>query len=59
VPKLIILSIVIVSFVVPIRLSTAKRPRLALRRAQQIVAVCIVVWAFMCLRWYPAIQPLE
>jgi len=59
VPKLIILSIVIISFMVPIRLSTAKRPRLALRRAQQIVALFIIVWAFMCLRWYPAIQPLK
>jgi hypothetical protein len=59
VAKLIILSIVIISFAVPVRLATAKRPRLALRRAQQLVALFIVVWAFMCLRWYPSIVSLE
>lgn len=53
--KLIILSIVIISFAVPVWLATAKRPRLALRRAQQLVAVFIVIWAFLCLRWYPSI----
>jgi hypothetical protein len=57
--KLIILSIVIMSFAVPVRLSTAARPRLALRRAQQIIAVFIVIWTFMCLRWYPTLVPLE
>jgi hypothetical protein len=57
--KLIILSIVIMSFAVPVRLSTAPRPRLALRRAQQIIAFFIVVWTFMCLRWYPTLVPLE
>jgi hypothetical protein len=57
--KLIILSIVIMSFVVPIRLSTAKNPRASLRKAQQIIALFILVWTFMCLRWYPSIVPLE
>jgi hypothetical protein len=57
--KLIILSIVLASFAVPLRLSTAAQPRRALRRAQGIMLVCIVIWAMMCLHWYPALVPLQ
>lgn len=57
--KLIILSIVLVSFAVPMRLARARRPRSALRRAQGIVLAFIVVWAVMCLRWYPQLVSIE
>jgi hypothetical protein len=57
--KLIILSIVLVSFAVPVWLSTSPQPRRALRRAQRIILVFIVVWAFMCLHWYPELVPLK
>ncbi len=57
--KLIILSIVIMSFAIPVRLSTAPQPRKALRRAQQFVVVFILLWAFMCLRWYPSLVELK
>jgi hypothetical protein len=57
--KLIILSIVIVTFAVPMWLSTSARPRRALRRAQWLVLGFIFVWAFMCLRWYPRLVPLQ
>jgi len=57
--KLIILSIVFVSFAVPIWLSTANNPARALRRVQTIVIVFMFVWAFMCLRWYPALVELK
>jgi hypothetical protein len=57
--KLIILSIVLVSFAVPVRLARAPRPRRALRRAQGIVLAFVVVWAVMCLRWYPHLVTLE
>jgi hypothetical protein len=59
VAKLIILSIVLVSFGVPVWLSSAKEPRRALRRAQRIVLVFIVVWALMCLHWYPQLVPVQ
>jgi hypothetical protein len=59
VAKLIILSIVLVSFAIPLWLSTSPRPRPALRRSQWIVLAFIVVWAFMCARWYPALVPLK
>jgi hypothetical protein len=57
--KLIILSIVLVSFAVPVWFSTSTQPRRALRRVQQIILVFIVVWAYMCLHWYPQLVPLE
>lgn len=57
--KLIILSIVIMSFAIPVSQSLDKRPARALKRVRQIMAVFIVIWAFMCLRWYPAIVPLK
>ncbi len=51
--KLIILSIVLVSFGVPVWLSRAPQPRRALRKAQWLVLAFIVIWATMCLKWYP------
>ena len=57
--KVIILSIVLMSFGVPVWLSTAPQPRRALRRVQTILLVYIVIWAFMCLYWYPSIVPLK
>jgi hypothetical protein len=57
--KLIILSIVIVSFAVPTMLATSPRPRAAIRRAQVLVLAFIVAWAFMCVRWYPDLVPLK
>lgn len=51
--KLIIFSIVLVSFGVPVWLSTSKQPRRALRRAQRIILLFIFVWAYLCLHWYP------
>jgi hypothetical protein len=57
--KLILLSIVLVGIVVPILLSTRRSPRRALRQAQAIALGFIVVWAYMCLTWYPDLVPLE
>ena len=57
--KLIIFSVVLISFVVPFRLATSAKPRQALRRAQGFVLAFIVVWALMCLRWYPALVFLK
>jgi hypothetical protein len=59
VSKLIIFSIVLVSFAAPVWLSVAPQPRRALRRAQGLVLLFILVWAFMCLKWYPALVQLE
>jgi hypothetical protein len=59
VAKLIILSIVLVTFGVPVWLSSAKDPRGALRRTRWIVIAFIVVWALMCLHWYPQLVPVQ
>ncbi len=57
--KLIILSILIVSMAVPIRLATAANPQRALRRVQGIVVVFVVVWGYMCLHVYPSLVELK
>jgi hypothetical protein len=59
VAKLIILSIVLVSFAVPVYLSSSPRPERALRRSQWFVFGFIVIWAYMCLYWYPTLVSLE
>lgn len=57
--KLIILSIVLVSFALPVWLATTRRPRQTLRRLQWGMFAFVAVWAYMCLRWYPDIVPLK
>jgi hypothetical protein len=57
--KLIIFSIVLVSFVIPVRLSTGANARRALRRVQVILLAYIVVWALMCLIWYPQLVSVK
>ena len=57
--KLIIMSIVFVTMGVPIWLSTAKRPRGALRRAQTLSIIYALIWAYMCLRLYPQLVQIE
>ena len=57
--KLIIFSIVLMSFLVPMRLATAAQPRRALRRVQVVLFAFIFVWALMCLYWYPLLVTLE
>jgi hypothetical protein len=57
--KLIILSIVLITFAVPVHLSTSAQPQRALRRAQRLILAFIVVWGLMCLNWYPALVPLK
>jgi hypothetical protein len=57
--KLIILSVVLISFALPIYVSKSARPRAALRRTQFVVLGFIVIWALMCTRWYPELVPLK
>ena len=58
-PKLILLSIVLMSVAVPIRFSTRSAPRRALRLTQWILAAFVFVWAYMCVSWYPQLVPLD
>ncbi|MDP9034388.1 MAG: hypothetical protein M3O50_06245 [Myxococcota bacterium] len=58
-PKLILLSIVLVSVALPIRLSARVAPRRALRLTQWIIAGFVFVWAYMCVSWYPQLVPLD
>jgi hypothetical protein len=57
--KLILLSVVLVGMVVPTVLSTRRSARRALRQAQVVSIAFIVVWAYMCIAWYPQLVPLE
>jgi hypothetical protein len=57
--KLILLSIVLVSVAVPIRMSSRGSPRRALRSAQWITFAFVFLWAFMCIWWYPELVPVE
>jgi hypothetical protein len=57
--KLIILSILLVSIGVPAWLSGSPQPRKALRKAQVIVTLFVVVWGYLCLHWYPELVPLK
>jgi hypothetical protein len=57
--KLIILSIVLVTIGVPTWLSTSPQPRKALRRAQGIIALYVILWAYLCLHVYPDLAPLK
>jgi|HubBroStandDraft_4_1064222.scaffolds.fasta_scaffold1842662_1 hypothetical protein len=57
--KLIILSIVLVSFVLPIYLATASHPVRTLRRMQGIMFLYILFWSYLCLHWYPILVPLQ
>lgn len=57
--KLILLSIVLVSVAVPIRLCSRASPRRALRNAQWITVAFVLVWALMCIVWYPQLVPIE
>jgi hypothetical protein len=59
VSKLILLSIIIVSYMVPVWLAKSAQPRRALRRVQWIVFAFIIVWAFLCTRWYPELVELK
>ncbi len=57
--KLILLSIVQMSGAVPLRLSRRPAGRRALRVVQWSMVAFIVVWACLCIVWYPALVPLD
>ena len=57
--KLIILSIVLVSFGLPIYLSTRPQPARTLKRMQGIMFLYILLWSYLCLHWYPILVPLK
>jgi hypothetical protein len=57
--KLILLSLFLVSFAVPIRLSTRAAPHTALRRAQWITIAYVFLWAYLCVSWYPHYVSIE
>jgi hypothetical protein len=59
VAKLILLSIVIVGIVVPIAFSTRRRPRKVLRLVQVVSLGFVLVWAYLCITWYPQLVPLD
>ncbi len=57
--KLILLSIVLVSMIVPIALAARPGGKKALKKAQWTIVAFAVVWALACTYWYPALVPLE
>ena len=57
--KMMILSIVLVSFGLPIYLSARPQPMRTLKRMQGILFLYILFWAYLCLHWYPILVPLK
>ena len=57
--KLIILSILIVTVLLPASMSSSLQPRKALRQVQGLVVAFVIVWGYMCLHWYPELVPLK
>jgi len=57
--KLIILSILLVSVTVPAWVSTSPSPKKALRKAQGIIVLYVIVWGYMCLHWYPELVQIK
>ena len=57
--KFIMLSIVLVSMGLPLRMSSSRGPRRALRFVQWATAAFVVVWAYTCIFWYPRLVPIE
>jgi hypothetical protein len=57
VAKLIVFSLILVSCTVPVWMSTRSAPKRALRTTQWIILGFIVVWAYLCVAWYPALVP--
>jgi len=58
-PKLIILSVILVNTIIPIALSHMSAPRKWLPRSQLITTLYICLWAYMCMTWYPQLVPLD
>jgi len=58
-PKLIILSIVILSVWVPMTMSVRPKPQATLRRVVLIMIFGIFVWAQLCLKVYPQYVQVE
>ena len=57
--KLILLSVILFSVIVPIVFATTKSPKRTLRGIQIAAVVSVAIWAFLCLTFYPAMVPIE
>jgi len=57
--KLILLSIVLFTSIVPAMLCLSRRPERALRWVQVLTVIAAIVWAYCCRVWYPQLVTLE
>jgi hypothetical protein len=57
--KLIVLSIVLFTAIVPLALASSKAPKRTIRRIQIWSLVAAFVWAYACRTWYPQLVPVE
>ena len=57
--KLILLSIVLFTVIVPIALSSRPSPKRALRNVQIATFVAVFIWAYACRVWYPQLVTFE
>jgi len=57
--KMIPLSVLLVSIIVPMFLAGRARPKATLRLVLMIVIGYILVWTQLCLHVYPAYVPIE
>jgi hypothetical protein len=58
-PKLILLSVIIVSVFLPMMFAAKRRPRANLRIVLGLVLVYIFIWAQLCMRVYPDLVKVE
>ena len=57
--KLLVLSVILVSVILPMIAATRPKPQKNLRIVLGVIVVVILVWTQLCLRVYPALVPLD
>ena len=57
--KLILLGIVLFTTILPLLASSSSNPRRAVKWIQIVTFVAVLIWAYFCRTWYPALVPIE
>ncbi len=57
--KLILLSIVLFTSILPALLSTSRSPEKAMRLIQILTVIAALIWAYACRVWYPQLVTLQ
>lgn len=57
--KLITLVVILWSVLVPIAMCTRPAPKRVLRSIQILTFGVVVIWAYLCLAYYPQLVPVD